>query len=459
MFKWYEAATVCFVHLADAELSSDGKPPSLLKCRWFKRGWCLQELLAPRALEFFDKSWKFLGTKIDLLVHVQLASGVEEPVLTQKTAISSVPVGRRMYWASERETTRPEDMAYCLLGIFQVNMPLLYGEGDRAFLRLQDEIIKNSNDMTLFAWNRPASWAPLRGLLAHSPKEFGLNDHSLDIPLLELPNPLFGGEFTSTNKGLFFKDKLLWYDNILGQYILPVRISESYIQGVYLEKFGPDMFVRVAPHVLASVAKTRVSRDVAKGMYVLKDVTPELERAVKKPVILRFIFKMPLVAEAQPGLSSEFWDRAKQCFNIIDLDSVGSLEFTVQVDGVNEEYAIVFRTSAYEDDLVAFVAVLVLPLSKWRRWQSRIREPPLEYDPLWAAFCEELGADLDTMLVSRTYLCSSAIISCELLAGEKPNELSWAGDWSKSRVIELDLKPRSGRQKVAKRVARFFASA
>lgn len=80
-----------------------------------------------------------------------------------------------MSWASERETTRIEDIAYSLLGIFDVNMPLLYGEGNKAFVRLQEEIMKSSNDQTLFAWHNEEdepSLKPFVGILAESPKRF-----------------------------------------------------------------------------------------------------------------------------------------------------------------------------------------------------------------------------------------------------------------------------------------------
>ena len=78
-----------------------------------------------------------------------------------------------MSWASRRETTREEDIAYCLFGIFSVNLPLLYGEGPRAFIRLQEEIVKNSTDLTIFAWQEPKpETRGIRGIFARSPSEF-----------------------------------------------------------------------------------------------------------------------------------------------------------------------------------------------------------------------------------------------------------------------------------------------
>jgi hypothetical protein len=95
-------------------------------------------------------------------------------------------IAKRMSWASRRETTRSEDIAYCLTGLFGVNMPLLYGEGEKAFIRLQEEILKRSNDHSLFAWTAPKPNGVdklellLGGLLASSPSHFRNSNHYLD---------------------------------------------------------------------------------------------------------------------------------------------------------------------------------------------------------------------------------------------------------------------------------------
>jgi hypothetical protein len=178
MFKWYSDAAVCYALLED--LPEDVElpitdPSVLADCRWFSRGWTLQELLAPRDIVFFDSAWKRIH-KNEVVQILGQVTGIPNDVLSKKTALGDVSVANRMSWASERQTKREEDMAYCLLGVFDVNMPMLYGEGGkRAFIRLQEEIVRNIQDDTLFAWEateESAAEAPFRGLFASSPAEF-----------------------------------------------------------------------------------------------------------------------------------------------------------------------------------------------------------------------------------------------------------------------------------------------
>jgi len=120
---------------------------------WFTRGWTLQELIAPRSVEFYTSEWVYIcdkRSKIDEISHI---TGVDKGILLGTSPVRASSVARIMSWASNRVTTRKEDIAYCLLGLFGIYMPLLYGEGDRAFIRLQEEILKQSSDQSLFAWN------------------------------------------------------------------------------------------------------------------------------------------------------------------------------------------------------------------------------------------------------------------------------------------------------------------
>lgn len=148
MYQWYGAAQVCYAYLNDVESLS-----TLTESKWFTRGWTLQELVAPKDVRFYTTDWKYLGSKDDpqLLDAVSGVTRIERSVLSTGQ-FENVTIAKRMSWAAGRETTRVEDSAYCLLGIFDVNMPLLYGEGRKAFQRLQEEILKVSDDHTLFAW-------------------------------------------------------------------------------------------------------------------------------------------------------------------------------------------------------------------------------------------------------------------------------------------------------------------
>ncbi|KAF8854457.1 HET-domain-containing protein [Acephala macrosclerotiorum] len=153
MFRWYQNAVVCYAYLFDVpgHVNPAEDRSELVVSRWFKRGWTLQELLAPKNLIFFSSTWKRIGTKEELYQPLADITGIEAETL-QGEDLQAVSVATRMSWAATRETTRTEDMAYCLLGIFDINMPLLYGEGKRAFFRLQEEILKANSDQSIFAW-------------------------------------------------------------------------------------------------------------------------------------------------------------------------------------------------------------------------------------------------------------------------------------------------------------------
>ena len=130
-------------------------------------------MIAPREIKFYDKDWIFKGLKSEFLDQLHRITGVD-PVALQGGNLRLISVARKMSWASNRQTTRPEDVAYSLLGLFGVSMPMLYGEGSRAFIRLQEEIVKEFDDETLFAWrsNTPGNYT---GLFAQSPDDFALS--------------------------------------------------------------------------------------------------------------------------------------------------------------------------------------------------------------------------------------------------------------------------------------------
>ncbi|KAH7035693.1 heterokaryon incompatibility protein-domain-containing protein, partial [Microdochium trichocladiopsis] len=192
MYAWYQNAAICLAYLedmppgtwrpdgdgnGDSADGSYGDPDRLTsqleKCRWFHRGWTLQEFIAPKRVEFYNSEWVNCGTKRGHCHVLKAVTGVPFRVLRGQRPATSYPVCYRMSWAANRETTREEDVAYCLLGLFDINMPLLYGEGRKAFRRLQEEIIRQYHDPTLFLWRaKDAEEEKYRGLLAHSPSEF-----------------------------------------------------------------------------------------------------------------------------------------------------------------------------------------------------------------------------------------------------------------------------------------------
>lgn len=155
MFLWYSCAEVCFAYLGDvdSDCKLDAEDSAFRTARWHSRGWTLQELIASFLVFFVSRDWEIVGTKQALAVLLEEITGVRKQVLTHETHYSVASIAERMSWASERSTTRVEDEAYCLMGLFNVNMPTIYGEGRQAFQRLQQEIMKQSIDTSLFAWN------------------------------------------------------------------------------------------------------------------------------------------------------------------------------------------------------------------------------------------------------------------------------------------------------------------
>ncbi|KAK4442962.1 HET-domain-containing protein [Podospora aff. communis PSN243] len=156
MFEWYALSSVCLAYVSDYKdeglKSGAADPTHFLKSRWFTRGWTLQELIAPANLVFYDKDWFPIGDRRFLANAIASETSIYRKFLARAN-LTAVCVAAKMKWVSKRQTGRPEDKAYCILGLFNVNMPLLYGEGaEKAFIRLQEEIIKHSFDQTILAW-------------------------------------------------------------------------------------------------------------------------------------------------------------------------------------------------------------------------------------------------------------------------------------------------------------------
>ena len=230
MYRWYFNARICYIYLADVqEISAPplykGEPQDeglmlkrareraledFKKSEWFSRGWTLQELLAPVSAVFYDTSWRLFNTRDNLAEVIHAITGIEPHLLrgTGRVArIASTSAARKMSWLGSRKTSRVEDMAYCMLGLFNVNMPLLYGEGSKAFVRLQLEIINKSDDESIFAWGIGISSddpyrQPRLGMLALKPSLFANsgrveNYEWWDRPIARLP-------YAMTNQGLRF---------------------------------------------------------------------------------------------------------------------------------------------------------------------------------------------------------------------------------------------------------------
>src|ERR1700761_2263132 len=163
MYAWYKASEVCYAYLEDVKI--DGRwtkdqredwQRSFAASLWFTRSWTLQELIAPSHLRFYGQGWMSFGTREELLELISEITNIQRVVLVD-AAPEKASIAQRMCWASKRSAKRIEDKAYSLMGLFDVHMPLLYGEGIRSFQRLQKKIIKSSDDETIFAWTNPGA--------------------------------------------------------------------------------------------------------------------------------------------------------------------------------------------------------------------------------------------------------------------------------------------------------------
>jgi hypothetical protein len=214
MWEWYRRSEVCYAYLSDVPPHTVVEEPysSFSQSRWFTRGWTLQELIAPGVVVFYDEAWNLIGRKSQSRKYggtkfrerLSQITGIDDEVLAAPSSFRDYSVAQRMSWASNRTTTRLEDCAYSLLGLFEINMPLLYGEGNRAFQRLQEEILRVSDDESLFAWGnshqllQPDDRAQSHSLFATGPSDFMLCGSIIRAT----PAGLRPSHYTITNKGL-----------------------------------------------------------------------------------------------------------------------------------------------------------------------------------------------------------------------------------------------------------------
>ncbi|KAI1376960.1 hypothetical protein F4677DRAFT_416919 [Hypoxylon crocopeplum] len=193
MFTYYQRSRVCYAYLDDVFVNSiidEDFRLSFSQSVWFTRGWTLQELIAPSRVKFFNASWNFLGEKTDacLTEIIESVTRIDSIVLNVPATIRLMSTAKKMSWAARRRTTRLEDRAYSLMGIFGVYMPPLYGEGNHAFMRLQEQIMRTTHDHTIFAWTSPPTAALSQGLenvstmLALSPDQFEESSNFRPLP-------------------------------------------------------------------------------------------------------------------------------------------------------------------------------------------------------------------------------------------------------------------------------------
>ena len=287
MYRWYQEAQICYAYLADVHVDNHGPRGTIStkafeKSRWLTRGWTLQELLAPDNVVFYDRNWQEFGSKSSLIDQISLVTGIQQDHIHD---INGASVAQKMSWASKRQTRRVEDMAYSLMGIFDVNMPLLYGEGKKAFMRLQHEIVRISNDESLFAWTDGGLVES--GLFAQSPKAFAESGDVVQISS-DYHHYIHRAPYTVTNRGLaiqafaswdggstFVLDRRLTFLPLNCRRQLAWRRILSEQLAIGLEKVSRDEFVRFSPGQLHSPLRQIDKRSVGL-VYVRPGFIPRI---------------------------------------------------------------------------------------------------------------------------------------------------------------------------------------
>ncbi|ROW08388.1 hypothetical protein VMCG_03072 [Cytospora schulzeri] len=317
MFRWYEKAKICYVYLVDVTPQKELQE-GLKSCRWITRGWTLQELIAPRECQLFDSKWKYRGRKTELKEMFAVLTGVPASVLANEKLPREFSVAQKMSWAAKRTTTRSEDMAYCLLGLFGIHMPMIYGEGEMAFHRLQEEIIRRSNDPTIFAWN-PADGGALdfMSILAPSPAAF---EHSRSFEDLIT---FHGPEFALTNKGLKIANTRIAAtkedkNKQSRKYLVVLdggATGNTEFAGIHLRKVDGNLFCRINKPIEIFSQPGSLQADELTELYVADFCTFHITRSVvleRRRSAVQIV--VPNGAQIVHTTPQRLWDYEDYCF-------------------------------------------------------------------------------------------------------------------------------------------------
>ena len=233
MYDWYHYSGTCYAFLHDVQDAPDPADSQAFwddfsKSKWFERGWTLQELLAPSVLVFLSGGWNVIGSKHSLAPVVADITGISCDVLTFKQSLDEVSVATKMSWAASRQTTRVEDEAYALMGIFGVHIPICYGEGRYAFIRLQEAIVKLVPDQTIFAWGHLLLPYPFQFLAPGRHEEDPVN-----IP--EIPIPPSSTEYLLASSARNFKGSSAWTPIPPHSFLDVLGVPQEHIHQVFTE--------------------------------------------------------------------------------------------------------------------------------------------------------------------------------------------------------------------------------
>ncbi|CAF9924125.1 hypothetical protein IMSHALPRED_006114 [Imshaugia aleurites] len=320
MYRWYAEARVCYAYLADVDSAGQSKSSLMSRIgrsRWFTRGWTLQELLAPITVVFYDKAWVEIGTKSSLLDKISEITGIKHQHMFEPLKAS---VAAKMSWASGRTTTRLEDIAYSLMGLFEVNMPLLYGEGSKAFTRLQHEIVKISDDESIFAWRDDSLLNS--GAFARAPSAFRESGDVFNVKFPHLEKP----PYTVTHRGLAIELALVTGTVEYGVKVLMAALQCALatditnpisIELVYINQHD---LIRTSPHTFIKHKRPPKDQEAHHNKLVYIRPTDKLDFSVRPnqaptfyvriSSILAHGFSISETYQCRPQLF--FWDKAQR---------------------------------------------------------------------------------------------------------------------------------------------------
>jgi hypothetical protein len=423
MYRYYRNAQVCYAYLADVPFESPmSYKGGFAASRWFQRGWTLQELIAPSDVLFFAHDWQQIGAKQVLAAEISSITGVDQHILVDSSLLREASVAKRMSWASNRSTTRKEDIAYCLLGIFGVNMPLLYGEGDKAFIRLQEEIMKHSTDQSLFAW---ASHVEVvhglesgdAGILAVHPRDFALSVNVVPIGINFEP-------YTMTNKGLRISLPVVIEHN-RHIAILACRYVNNFLGriGVVLEQINKGEFIR-SPDGLEVIDETRRISAKTQSILILRDdLSPTQKEAyawIRTLPASRYGFTHSM---SSPTNTHNGWDTTTRT-RVISTSS-------------GERYSIILKHQTHPSVIITFCdygsiqeATLDISLASQPPNDSTLIGMDRFLHMLWWRLCHEKLPSLDDQWRTET---ATFVPEISLTA-----KISWQIIWE-HRVLVLDI--------------------
>ncbi|RDW56407.1 hypothetical protein BP6252_14168 [Coleophoma cylindrospora] len=397
MYRWYEQAAVCYVYLSDVTLGSadearimeeiELEQSSFRKSRWFTRGWTLQELIAPSDVRFYAQDWSFIGShkeNVKLRHLLSRITGVDDRVLAGSLSPQDLSVSTRMKWAALRRTTRAEDIAYCLMGIFGVNMPLLYGEGKRAFIRLQDEILKETDDQSLFAWTSPEvdrrNSDEICGLLATSPLSFRDAGNVRPLPPVLTRD---SAPSSVTNQGLRIQLYLAPVGGADNEYhaILDCSLrheDHEYCPSIYLRRLWGDQFARVRPDRCVLLPPPTNDLPNNDGGYQTVFVK-------QRPVYIMPEFTLPTGDVRLPLIFSDGESYLLQAVYPPDRWDSGSMALKSVYAQINSVMGI-FRFSHPQNPDVQVDIAVGLRRKKQNRWESWCTQQRCQGNPLDVVF-------------------------------------------------------------------------